>query len=744
MDNFETPYDEEAEFIECAKEDVLVAAGQTVRQHTVPVFEGIIQYLDYMKLDEPIIGLSYLDEEPCNDPQGGPRYTCRLCHQTANLAETVRHVIGRKHRQKYVELKRPDLVTWDKQSIITQGGKIIRARAEIIERQDGRGSPVVLKKGMEGKLNTTKVPPWQKQNRSISHSLSQRDVPSHLPPLMDYQKEFSHQGRLPLGNTNKPPFHPEDPYMLNRDRQMHREDTLSRDLMDEEQGRKDFRESDMYRRDYMDPDYRRKYEEEYVEDPQRRDAFQSSGVPRYDSRADMPRGQAQHAEYYPEQAPPHRKANPERDLLKEFYSEEVRRGQGHSAEYQSSQPVYGGEGDNRQWSLDRQSGPHDGMTRAGRQGSSEPEAKRRSFPTPMKSDQPHDHLFNAIRDYCHEMREPQQDVASSGLSRTGLPNSQRQIEVTRAIPDIPEPFRRFLKGANDEGQGKRKRKSRFSDATAEEVETTKDMFNDVYGPPNPKFGSDPRPVSAPLRPEIHGIQHPDRYTEPQGVLHTESYQHEGSESTGVFDMLKNIEIENAEEANFLKNKLCELLKEFKARKAEKAAQNSHSRAVISNDYNNSKPDPVLSPRPYEAIPKADSDLRRPEDFYFQDDQRGRSWKQQEHVPNERLQGYRDPVCGEPRYPSPNSNRSRYEEVFRPEMSLTPHATHPDKPARYPERFQEPMHTPDYRPAPEEFAGTRSSAPPLHMERGPSMDRSTRYSRNLDKITSTLLELVSRK
>lgn len=84
------------------------------------------------------------------------------------------------------------------------------------------------------------------------------------------------------------------------------------------------------------------------------------------------------------------------------------------------------------------------------------------------------------------------------------------------------------------------------------------------------------------------------------------------------------------------------------------------------------------------------------------------------------------------------------EVFRPEMSLTPHATHPDKPARYPERFQEPMHTPDYRPAPEEFAGTRSSAPPLHMERGPSMDRSTRYSRNLDKITSTLLELVSRK
>lgn len=41
------------------------------------------------------------------------------------------------------ELKRPDLVTWDKQSMVTQGGKIIRAKAEIIERQDGRGTPLV-------------------------------------------------------------------------------------------------------------------------------------------------------------------------------------------------------------------------------------------------------------------------------------------------------------------------------------------------------------------------------------------------------------------------------------------------------------------------------------------------------------------------------------------------------------------------------------------------------------------------
>lgn len=30
--------------------------GQAVRRQNVPVFEHILHYLDYMKLDEPIIG----------------------------------------------------------------------------------------------------------------------------------------------------------------------------------------------------------------------------------------------------------------------------------------------------------------------------------------------------------------------------------------------------------------------------------------------------------------------------------------------------------------------------------------------------------------------------------------------------------------------------------------------------------------------------------------------------------------
>ncbi|KAM9340363.1 uncharacterized protein ABDE67_016106 [Symphorus nematophorus] len=723
--------------------------GVAVRQHTIPVFEDIEQYLDYLKLDEPIIGLDYLDEVPCNDLQAGPKYTCKLCHQTANLREMVHHVIGRKHRQKYVEVKRPDLVTWDKQAIMTQGGKIIRARAEIIERQDGRGTPTRMPKmQMEGRSNMSRVSPRQRQNRDRNISQTQRDVPSHLPPLMDYQDEYSHRGRYPPGHSNAPPLHPEDSYMLNRDRQMHqREDTLRHESMAEQPRRADYRGSDLYRRDYTDPDYRRENKEEYVEGPQRRAALEPRGVPRYDSRAEMPRGLTQQEEYYPEEPPPpDRRPYPERDPLMEFYSEEVRRGQIRSAELQRSQAVRP-EGDNRQWSQDRDSSRLDCLNSAGRQGLSEPEGKRRSFPAPVESDRSRGHLFDTIIDYCHESRPPHQEepLTNPGLCRTGPLNSQRQVEATRAISDIPEPFRRFLKGAaNDEGQGKRKRKSRFSDATAEEVKTTREMFSDELGPPNPKYGGCPRPASAPLRPEIHGTQHPDHYTESQAPHHTESYRRGGPESTGVFDVLKNIEIENAEDANFLKNKLCNLLKEFKAKKSEKVGPNSDSRTVISKDYNGLKPETELSPRHhYDAVRREDSDLRRSGNPYFEEDNRGRGWKQHERLPDQRFQEYQHPVHREPRHP--NSNRSHYEEVFgSPEVSLPPRATHPDEPARYPERFQEPMHPRDYRPAAEKFLDSHSSAPPIHMERGPRMNRGPRYSNNLDKITSTLLELVARK
>lgn len=299
-------------------------------------------------------------------------------------------------------------------------------------------------------------------------------MPSLLPELNDYQDEYSRRGGYPPVYSDTPLFHPDEPYM-NRDSQVYqREDSLSRDHMEEELYQADLRENNTYRQEQKDPNYRR----EYGEEPQRKAMLEPGGVNRYDQREEMPmpHSQTQHVEYYPEEAPPYRKPYPERDALKEFYSEEVRRGRVRSADYQPSQPIYAE--DKHQWSLDRESGRHDSMNRAGRQGSSEPEAKRRSFPTPVEDDRAHDHLFNIIKDYQHKPREPHQELAVSnpGPSRAGPPSSQRRVEVTRTMSDIPEPFRRFLTGAtNNDRLGKRKRKSRFSDATAEEVEMTKEM-----------------------------------------------------------------------------------------------------------------------------------------------------------------------------------------------------------------------------------------------------------------------------
>ncbi|XP_034560400.1 uncharacterized protein si:ch211-13c6.2 isoform X2 [Notolabrus celidotus] len=719
MDTFETPYEEEAEFIQCKvceksikgeslykihlttpghmkKEDGFVAAGLSVRQQAIPIFENILQYLDYMKLDEPIIGLSYLEELP-SDPQTGPRYKCKLCQQTANLPETVRHVIGRKHRQKYVNVERPDLVTWDTETVMHQGGKIIRARAEIIERQDGRGTPSTLaRKRNVGPLNIPRAPPRQNQNlgRNIPQRTVQRDMPSYLPRLMDYQDEYYQQGRFPSEHLNLPPSQPEDPYMMRTE---------------EDLQRVDYRDSDT--RQYTDPDYRRQYEGEHVEDPQIRAPHVTGGGPRFNSREEMAQQRA--SDDYPEEDP-FRRPYPQRDLLKEFYSEEVRRRQALSAECQPSQPGNQEVGD-RHWPLPRDSVAPEGMNRA---------------------------------DFLGDMRKPHQEetIMNPGPSRVGPPQPPRRVEVGRTLSDIPEPFRRFLKRPSDEEEqnGKRKRKSRFSDATAEEVETTKEMFSNDFGPQNPKFGGHPRHTGRPGRPEIHEMQHTNMYIQSQSTHQTEINQAEDSDSGGVFDMLKNIEIENAEEANFLKGKLCDLLKEFKNKKSQKATvQNSQGRAAMSKDMFNQSTE--LAPKHrYEPGTRQDSDHRRPEELYYQEDHRGRGREYEDIIPEERPKEYNHPVRGEPR----QSIRSQYEEDFGWQgSSRTPHASHPDEAACYPERFQEARPSRDYRPAAavdDKFLDSQSPAPPTCYDRGLRMDRGPRYLNNLDKITSTLLELVSRK
>lgn len=288
---------------------------------------------------------------------------------------------------------------------------------------------------------------------------TQSGLTSHLPKLMDFKIEPSVQERYPPEHSDTPPFCPKDPYMPNRDM---REDPLSHDRFGEDLRRADYKESDLQKREYREPDIQRDYEE--------------SGIPKYDLRVEVTRGQGRCEEICQREASPYRRPYPERDLLEEFYPKDMRSGQSHSAEYKPPERAHS-EGDNGRRSLDREPGRHDSLNRAGTQGSSEPESKWRGFSTTSQGDRPFDLKFN-VQDYGHKSREMHQEDYNNnpGPSRTGLGITQRQVEVSRCMADIPEPFKRFLKGPhNNEDQGKRKRKSRFSDASAEEVETTKGM-----------------------------------------------------------------------------------------------------------------------------------------------------------------------------------------------------------------------------------------------------------------------------
>uniref|UniRef100_A0A3P9JAP9 C2H2-type domain-containing protein n=1 Tax=Oryzias latipes TaxID=8090 RepID=A0A3P9JAP9_ORYLA len=702
MDGLETPYEEDLEFIQCTvcekslkgeslfkihlttpahlkKEHAVVASGQAVRQKTVPKFTDIIKYLDYLQLDEPIIGLSCLEEVPNPDPQLGPKFMCRLCKHPAILTDMVCHVIGRKHRQKYVEAKRPDLVTWDYKIQNTQAGKIMRAKAEIIERQDGRGYPQIMKRrGVEGKLNILRIPPSQRQSKEQSIP---RPPTVDVPPLLPEFADFNNRKRS-WDYPNAPGLHPDAD--ANRDRPFQREAVFSQHRPADELQRG--ASLSKYREWSMNPDYHAPYDGQYVQDPQRRSLVEPLDRPVYDNRE--PYGQGH--DYQSEAASSYNRPYPERDPLEEFYAEEVRRGKS-SHEYQTPHQGYTG-GDQQRWSLERESGQHGGLDRAGRRGSSEPEAKRRNVSAAMEGEGGQDQLFNIVKDYHHEMRYLHQERSfdKPGQSREESPGAP----VATNISNIPEPFKRFLTGGVM-NEGLAKRKSRFSDATPEELEMTGQMFQGASRPSYSAAREEPRPMRA----EQGGAKYSGHYGESRTPHHKEGYHQGSSESEGVFDMLKNVEIEDSEEAEFLKSKLATLMKEFQAKKREKG----------------------MAPGPHERNTRESFDHTRLEDPAFGSGHR-RGWNQREHMPEEHYQAHRYPAHEEPQ----QSVRTRYEDEL----------------ASYPERFQEPIRPSEYQPGVGE--SRNSGVPPLFMEEGSRRLGDPSYSKNLDKITSALLELVARK
>lgn len=299
------------------------------------------------------------------------------------------------------------------------------------------------------------VPPNQRQKRNQNiPDNANHGVPPLLPEFNDYKekKRFS-------GFQENPRFYPDEPPMK---KWFGAGDAVSRNRFEENPGMSDYREGFDYRQEFRNPDMYDPFESDYAENPQSSGMPGPHNVPRYGYGEQMPHGQAQDLNYHPAGAPPFKRPHPERDALEEFYSEEVRRGQVRSHGYQPSNQMMYPEGDKQLGFMDG-SGPHNNMTGAKRQGSSEPEVKRRSLSSSLDTDRSHEQLL--VKDYHHETR----DIA--GPNRP--PSGQRHVEVFSPTSNIPEPFRRFLKGG-EKDERKNKRRSRFSDASPEEVKMAKE------------------------------------------------------------------------------------------------------------------------------------------------------------------------------------------------------------------------------------------------------------------------------
>lgn len=290
--------------------------------------------------------------------------------------------------------------------------------------------------------------------------LVQRGAALHLPSLLDFKIDCAPRGGCASKQPNKSSFHQEDSYGLEQDYR----DTSSWGRFEENVQitiKTDHRERDGCKQTHGDPHYRTNYEEQYGRAEHRAVEFKPHISNCYSSlEVRLGQSQSYSRDGSCAEEATYRRGYPETDHLDILRTEKKGIEHGQSSVYKLLYP----NDDSSQWSWDR------------RRGSREPESTRRSFSRGVESDQSRDLLVNAQLMEDHSIEEPYTKAAKPGLSRPGLSNLERKGDVPRFIADIPEPFKRFLKGrSNDIEQGKRKRKSRFSDASIEEVAKTRRM-----------------------------------------------------------------------------------------------------------------------------------------------------------------------------------------------------------------------------------------------------------------------------
>lgn len=275
----------------------------------------------------------------------------------------------------------------------------------------------------------------------------------NLPRLMELNFDPKKQNVCPSESGNTPLVRLKDSYTASRD--VRDENPVSRDRHVGDPQRADYRDSDVERgkRDYMEPQFQSNVKE--------------FGQNEFELRTEpsiVQDGDSLYARTYTERGP-----------VDEFYSKEIRGEEIRAAEYQFPERFYP-EADSHRQPLESELHRQVGMNGSERQGTSEPESSYRDFTSSAQGDPPYN-VKVTIQDYGHKSKQMHHDGYSSDAGpsgRTGVSISHRPTEVSRCVADIPEPFKRFLSGpAVKTDQGKRKRKSRFSDASAEEIERAK-------------------------------------------------------------------------------------------------------------------------------------------------------------------------------------------------------------------------------------------------------------------------------
>ncbi|XP_073678021.1 uncharacterized protein [Garra rufa] len=461
------------------KEDSLASQGEIPRPPPLPEWTDIREYLEYLDLDEPIIGLNSLIQIPDHVTDDGKtvlKYKCRMCVVEMDLYSMVAHIVGRKHRQKYLELKRPDLVTWQDNNQ-KQPGLVAKAKAAVVEKQEGWGKPVQLKRPQEKFRNVF-------QGSDLRASV--------------HEQPYYGQDSL-----RKPPFP---------------EQVEKQTYLDEDRQERPFYADDKYGQYDSRPIPSQTHQQFYPEDNRQQKPYEDAEI-----RGRLPRGD----DY------------PEREMHTRPYADQS--GRRLREDYEASLIESRGEGQFSGGKINRfndkdlriRTGPSDYQKEQMEDGRYPGYEERNPAINPMSM---------PGRSFNEEKRGTVREIHSRTWDKAN------EVQGYPPMLDPRDP-RAYSQAA---GPAKKKKKSRFSDATAEEI-----AFAHIRHSNKPTAKEKPR--GGPFRPNPPPLSNQ--------FVDSGSTSHLNPKQENVLDILNDIQIDNMDDARFLKEKLCTVLKEFQENKS---------------------------------------------------------------------------------------------------------------------------------------------------------------------------------